>query len=151
MHRLAAIALIALVPVAACHRGARPTPTPTVQFITSEGPSTRPFSPAVRVGNMLYLSGQIGTDKSGGLVAGGIETETRQTMDNIRDLLQRSGSSLDRVVKCTVMLADIREWDRMNVIYGAYFPRNKPARSALGVNGLALGARVEIECWATVG
>jgi reactive intermediate/imine deaminase len=100
-----------------------------------------------------YLSGQIGTPDatSGTLVPGGIEAETRQTLENIKDVLQRTGSSMDRVVKCTVMMADMREWDRMNVVYATYFPKNKPARSALGANGLALGARVEIECWATVG
>jgi len=102
---------------------------------------------------MLYLSGQIGVPDatSGAVVTGGIEAETRQTLENIKDVLQRTGSSMDRVVKCTVMLADLREWDRMNVVYASYFTKNKPARSALGASGLALGARVEIECWATVG
>jgi 2-iminobutanoate/2-iminopropanoate deaminase len=125
----------------------------TVIYHTPFGAPTRPFSPAVQVGNVIFLSGQIGTDASasGGVVPGGIEAETRQTLENIKDVLQRSGSSMDRVVKCTVMMADMREWDRMNVVYATYFPKNKPARSALGANGLALGARVEIECWATVG
>jgi reactive intermediate/imine deaminase len=126
---------------------------PTVEYLTPYGPPTRPFSPAVRVGNMLYLSGQIGTDPSaaGRVVPGGIQAETRQTLENIKDVLVRSGSSMDRVVKCTVMMADMAEWDAMNVVYTTYFPRNKPARSAFGASGLALGARVEIECWATVG
>lgn len=128
---------------------------PNVEFLTPYGPTTRPFSPAVRVGNMLYLSGQIGVPSASAganaVVPGGIEAETKQTMENIKDVLQRSGSSMDRVVKCTVMMADMREWDRMNVVYATYFPVNKPARSALGANGLALGARVEIECLATVG
>ena len=125
---------------------------PTVQYLTPYGAPTRPFSPAVRVGNMLYLSGQIGVANAtaSAVVTGGIEAETRQTMENIKDVLQRTGSSMDQVVKCTVMLADMREWDRMNVVYASYFPKNKPARSALGANGLALGARVEIECWAAV-
>jgi len=102
---------------------------------------------------MLYLSGQIGTAgaTATAVVPGGIDAETKQTMENIKDVLERTGSSMDRVVKCTVMLADMREWDRMNVVYASYFPKNKPARSAIGANGLALGARVEIECWATVG
>jgi 2-iminobutanoate/2-iminopropanoate deaminase len=141
--------------LAACGGRNRPetAPAASAQFLTPYGPPTRPFSPAVRVGNMLYLSGQIGTPDatSGTLVPGGIEAETRQTLENIKDVLQRTGSSMDRVVKCTVMMADMREWDRMNVVYATYFPKNKPARSALGANGLALGARVEIECWATVG
>lgn len=124
-----------------------------VEFLTPYGPPTRPFSPAVRVGNLLFLSGQIGTsaDAAGGLVAGGIEAETRQTMENIKDVLARVGSSMDRVVKCTVMMADMAEWNRMNAIYAPYFPNHKPARSAFGTSGLALGARVEIECIAVIG
>ncbi len=107
-----------------------------------------PFSPVVRVGDMLYLSGQIGTDSAGRLVPGGIQAETRQTLNNIRDIVTRSGSSMDRVVKCTVMMADMKEWPAMNEIYATYFPTHKPARSAFGATGLALNARTEIECWA---
>jgi len=112
-----------------------------------------PFSPAVRVGHMLYLSGQIGTKPgdASGVVPGGIEAETRQALDNIKDVLDRSGSSMDRIVKCTVMMADMKEWPQMNGVYATYFPEHKPARSAFGATALALGARVEIECWATVG
>jgi reactive intermediate/imine deaminase len=149
------IACVALVVVAACGGRSRPETAakPDVQYLTPYGPPTRPFSPAVRVGNMIYLSGQIGTPNptANAVVPGGIEAETRQTLENIKDVLVKVGSSMDRVVKCTAMLADMREWDRMNVIYASYFPTNKPARSALGANGLALGARVEIECWATAG
>ncbi len=130
---------------------ARPAAPPTPEFLTPYGPPQYPFSPAVRVGDMLYLSGQIGTDSTNRLVPGGIEAETRQTLNNIRDVLTRVGSSMDRVVKCTVMMADMAEWPAMNAIYTTYFPRNKPARSALGANGLALGARVEIECLAVAG
>lgn len=123
-----------------------------ITWVTPYGKPTRPFSPAVRVGNMLYLAGQVGTsaDAKGGLVSGGVQAETRQTMMNIKDVLEKAGSSLDRVVKCTVFMADMREWDAMNEVYATFFPRNKPARSALGANGLALGARVEIECFAVV-
>ena len=131
--------------------GARDAATPTPEFLTPYGTPQYPFSPAVRVGDMLYLSGQIGTDASNRLVPGGIEAETRQTLNNIRDVLERVGSSMDRVVKCTVMMADMAEWPAMNAIYATYFPRDKPARSALGANGLALGARVEIECIAVAG
>lgn len=109
-----------------------------------------PFSEAVRVGSMLYLSGAIGIDASGTLVPGGIEAETRQAMLNIRSVLERHGSSMDRVVKCTVMLADMGEWAAMNPVYVEFFPRNLPARSAFGASGLALGSRVEIECIASV-
>jgi 2-iminobutanoate/2-iminopropanoate deaminase len=153
--RVRSFSLLILGASIACGGRVRPEPaaSSSAEFLTPYGPPTRPFSPAVRVGNMLYLSGQIGTSdaSSGTLVAGGIEAETRQTLENIKDVLQRTGSSMDRVVKCTVMMADMREWDRMNVVYATYFPKNKPARSALGASGLALGARVEIECWATVG
>ena len=124
----------------------------TAQYLTPYGPPTRPFSPAVRVGDLIFLSGQIGTaaTANGGLIAGGIEAETRQTLDNIKQVLTDIGSSMDKVVKCTVMMADMKEWDRMNVIYRTYFtPGRLPARSALGANGLALGARVEIECIAS--
>jgi reactive intermediate/imine deaminase len=119
-----------------------------VTWITPYGRPTRPFSPAVKVGNLLFLAGQIGTaaNAQGGVVPGGIKPETRQTMLNIKEVLEKSGSSLDRVVKCTVFMADMREWDQMNEVYATFFPNNKPARSALGANGLALSARVEIEC-----
>lgn len=129
---------------------AKSTP-PVVQYLTSDRPRPVPFSDAVRVNHMLYLSGQLGTDGSFGLVSGGIKAETKQTMENIRRVLERNGSSLDQVVKCTVMLADMSEWGAMNEVYVTYFAKDRlPARSALGVNGLALGARVEIECWATL-
>ena len=109
-----------------------------------------PFSDAVRVGNILYLSGQIGTAPGVGLVEGGIQEETRQTMENIKRTVEKYGSSMDEVVKCTVMLADIGEWAAMNEVYVTFFPGHKPARSAFGASGLALNARTEIECLATV-
>lgn len=124
---------------------------PEIEFLTPYGKPTNPFSPAVRVGSMLYLAGQIGTDSTGALVAGGIEAETRQTLTNIADVLQKTGSSMDRVVKCTAFLADMAEWPAMNTVYATFFPVNKPARSAFGATALALGARVEIECIAVVG
>ena len=124
---------------------------PAPEFLTPYGRPQYPFSPAVRVGNMLYLSGQIGTDSTGRLVPGGLEAEARQTMENIKDVLARVGSSMDRVVKCTAMMADMAEWPAMNAIYATYFPRNYPARSAFGATALALGARVEVECVAVVG
>lgn len=109
-----------------------------------------PFSEAVRVGSMLYLSGALGIGGAGTLVPGGIEAETRQALANIRAVLERHGSSMDRVIKCTVMLADMAEWAAMNRVYVESFPTNLPARSAFGTSGLALGGRVEIECIATV-
>ena len=110
-----------------------------------------PFSSAVRVDDMLYLSGAIGVIPGTlELAAGGIQGETRQTMENIRQTLETFGSSLDKVVKCTVFLADMAEWGAMNEVYRTYF-ENPPARSALGASGLALDARVEIECIAVTG
>ncbi|MBA3317573.1 MAG: RidA family protein [Gemmatimonadales bacterium] len=119
-------------------------------YVPVAGNMRLPFSAAVRIDGMLYLSGQIGADSTGKLVPGGIAAETRQTMDNIRAVVQRNGSSMDRVVRCLVMLADMSEWGAMNQVYVTYFPHHLPARSAMGASGLALGARVEIECLAAL-
>jgi reactive intermediate/imine deaminase len=110
-----------------------------------------PFSEAVRVGNTLYLSGQLGNlPGTMNLVSGGIVPETKQTLENIKATLEGHGSGLDKVVKCTVFMADIDELPKMNEVYRTYFTRNPPARSAVAGSGLALGARVEIECIAVV-
>ena len=111
---------------------------------------TSPFSGVVRVGNLLFVSGQIGTDSTGGLAKGGIGPETTAAMKHISRLLTQAGSSLDRVAKCTVMIADMSQWAAMNEAYNAFFPKMKPARSSFGANGLAVGAHVEIECIATI-
>lgn len=130
--------------------------TPEVAFLTTPESEALgfPFSEAVRVGHMLYLSGQVGEVQTAPgvatLVEGGVQAETRQTMENIKAVLERYGSSMDQVVKCLVMIDDISQWSAMNEVYETYFPEHKPARSALGADGLALGASVEIECWATV-
>jgi reactive intermediate/imine deaminase len=128
-------------------------PAADVEYLTPFGAPTRPFSPAVRVGDVIYLSGQIGTDaaaNANAVVPGGIEAETRQTLNNIKRTVEAVGSGMDKVVKCTVMMADMAEWDRMNVVYREFFtPGKLPARSAFGASGLALNARVEIECIAT--
>lgn len=118
----------------------------SIEYSSAASSSNRPFSDYVRVGNVLYLSGKLGTDSSGKL-AGGIAAETKQTLENIRSVLEKNGSSLDRVVKCTVMLADMKEWAEMNSVYTTFFKKDRmPARSAFGTTGLALNARVEIEC-----
>lgn len=119
-------------------------------------PETRaadlPFSDAVRVGDLLFLSGQLGVRPGERqLVAGGIEAETAQCLENIRGILERNGSGLDRVVKCTAFLADMSEWPRMNAIYRSYFPNALPARSAFAASGLAYQARIELECIAAAG
>ena len=149
-----------LVPVLVCVAGLASAWFPTsicaqvdVEYIQSETNRALglPFSEAVRVGNMLYLSGQVGTPPGEmEVVSGGIQAETRQVMENIKGFLEAHGSSMDRVVKCLVMMADIAEWPAMNEVYVTYFTDHFPARSAFAGTGLALGARVGIECWATV-
>jgi 2-iminobutanoate/2-iminopropanoate deaminase len=122
-----------------------------IEFLNSGKvvPATLPFSEAVRVGDVLYLSGQIGlVPGTMKLVEGGIQAQARQTMDNIKTSLEAHGYALRDLVKCTVMLADISEWGAFNEVYKTFFAGRFPARSALGANGLALGARVEIECMA---
>ena len=109
--------------------------------------ATLPFSEAVRVGDMLYLSGQIGiAPGTMKVVDGGIKEETRQAMQNIQNSLAAHGYGLDDLVKCSAMLADMSEWPAFNDVYKTFFKVHYPARSAFGANGLALGARVEIEC-----
>jgi len=124
---------------------------PAIEFLNSGKvtPTTLPFSEAVRVGNTLFLSGQIGVRPGREeLVPGGIEAEARQTLENIRTTLETHGYTLRDVVKCTVMLADIAEWAAFNDVYRTFFSPPYPARSAFGATGLALGARVEVECLA---
>jgi reactive intermediate/imine deaminase len=121
------------------------------QYFTDERSRPLPFSDAVRVGDLLFLSGQLGVDDRMQLVPGGVQAETRQIMERIRALLLRHGSSMSQVVKCTCMLADMSEWPAMNEVYESYFPAGRlPARSAFGASRLALGARVEIECIAAL-
>lgn len=131
--------LVLAVSATACAQG------PVVEFRPGTG-NVGPFSEAVRVDGLLFLAGMIGTDSTGTLVRGGIGPETRQTLENIKGALARNGVAMDRVVKCTVFLADIAEWPAMNEVYRTYFPQSKPARSALGGASLVRNARVEIEC-----
>jgi len=110
-----------------------------------------PFSEAVRAGGLLFLAGQIGNvPGESGLIAGGITAESRQAMRNVQQVLERYGSALRDVIKCTVFLADMSEWSQFNSVYREFFQAPYPARSAVGVNGLAFNARVEIECIAYV-
>ena len=114
-------------------------------------PAQVPFPEGTRVGNMLYLSGQLGNVPGKlELVPGGIAAEAQQTLANIRSILQAQGLDLQHLVRCTVMLADMAEWPAFNAVYREFFGDTPlPARSAFGCNGLALGARVEIECIAS--
>lgn len=126
-----------------------------LKFIRSRGSidAGLPFSDAVRAGDVLYLSGALGNVPGKmELVPGGIEGETRQMFQNIARTLEQNGLSFDDVFKCLVMMADMSEWRAFNGVYLEYFkPDRLPSRSAFGAAGLALGARVEMECWAWAG
>lgn len=131
---------------------APPAPGPRRQVLAPNPLPMAVFSPAIRAGNLVFLSGQLGL-KPGTreLVPGGIAAETRQTLQGIRTLLGDIGLDMEDVVKCTVFLADINDYPKMNEVYLEFFPRDPPARSALAASGLALGALVEIECIAAAG
>ncbi|WP_086476093.1 RidA family protein [Arenibacter amylolyticus] len=104
-----------------------------------------PFSDAVQVGNLFFLSGQIGIDnRTRTVVSGGIETETEKTIHNIQEVLQQHGMDLSDVVKCTVILHDMANFSTFNQVYARYFPQ-KPARTTFAASGLAMDAKVEIE------
>ena len=122
---------------------------PSAEYLNSGEvfPAGIPLSEAVRVGDTLYLSGQVGiVPGTMNLAPGGLEGETRQTMENIKTTLEAHGYSMDDVVKCLVMLADVSQWATFNEIYKTWFDEPYPARSAFGANGLAIGAQVEVEC-----
>lgn len=146
------LALLVLL-AAACHGGRAAPAAPAPTFLSSpEGRALGlPFSEAVRAGGFLFVSGQVG-NRPGTmqLVPGGLPAEAAQALDNIAAVLARHGASLADVVKCTVFLADIREWPAFNEVYRTRFRAPYPARSALAASGLALDARVEVECiaWA---
>jgi reactive intermediate/imine deaminase len=152
MNRIAMTLLLGLI--AGCQPADKGPASADVEYLQLpiyEGQNL-PFSAAVRVDNMLYLSGVIGTDPNATGLApmpGGVTAETQRAMEIIRDELEVFGSSMDRVVKCTIFLADMDEWAAMNEVYVTFFD-TPPARSALGANGLAIGASVEIECIAVV-
>ena len=159
--RLVALAsLVALAPTACTleeRTDRQPVPvsqSPRRQVITPEGVARLPvFSHAIRSGNLIFLSGQLGALPGVDppqLVEGGIEAETRQTFDNIMAVLAAAGATLEDLVKCTVFLADTDDYAAMNAVYIQYFPNDPPARAALAATGLALGALVEIDCIAAV-
>ena len=150
MKRFAAMAFAALTVISSA--GAAPS-RPTIEHFPSASVNGQrlPFSSAVRVGDTLYLSGQIG-DGADGKLPVGFEAQAKQAMENIGSILKRAGIGYDRIFHCTVFLADIRDWPAFNKVYLSYFPDGPlPARSALGVNGLAHGALLEIECQAYAG
>lgn len=144
-HRAQAIAMISaftILSACAAHQGEH------VHYYSNG--TDLPFSEAVQVDDMLYLSGQIGVAPgTTSLVPGGMEAEARQTMDNIGSVLARRNLDFDAVVKCTIMLADMADWPAFNDIYVEYFkPGRLPARSAFASSGLAYGGKLEVECWA---
>lgn len=108
-----------------------------------------PLSPAIRVGNVIFVSGQVPTDDSGKVVPGGIEAETKVVMDRIKSLLEQAGATMDDVVKTTVFLTDINDFRAMNKVYATYFPGTPPARSTFEVK-LAIDAKIEVEAIAIV-
>jgi 2-iminobutanoate/2-iminopropanoate deaminase len=113
--------------------------------------SPAPFSTAVQVGDILFLSGQIGLGPDGKL-PDTFEGQAKQTMENIGGTLKAHGLAWGDVFKCTVFIADMKNWPAFNAVYVPYFPAGKlPARSAVGVSGLALGAQLELECEAYAG
>ena len=115
-------------------------------------PGDLPFPAAVRAGDTIYVSGNIG-NKPGtyDLVPGGIGPQTRQTLENMKGAVELAGSSLDRVLKCTCFIADMADFAAMNEVYAEFFDTHLPARSTVAVKGLAFDALVEIECIALAG
>lgn len=146
-----ATAFVASCLVLVLSLSAQPAKAPVYYPTPSTGDAPLPFSEAVQLGDTLYVSGQIG-NRPGTLTlaTGGIGGEAKQALENMKTVLEKHGSSLDHVVKCTVFLADIKEWPAFNEVYRTYFKKNLPARSALAASGLAIGARVEVECIAFV-
>jgi reactive intermediate/imine deaminase len=121
---------------------AAPTPAPG-----APPRPTAPYEPARRAGSLLFLSGQLGTERG---ATDGVQGETRRAMEKVKKLVEDNGSTMDRVVKCNVFLADIAEWGAMNEVYVTFFPNRRPARTALAAGGIPGNGRVEIECIATV-
>ena len=145
---LSAIAFVALAGTAQ----AAPKPRPNVEHLGRPALNGQalPFSDAVRIGDTLYLSGQLGLVD--GKLPGGIEAQTKGALDNVGAILKRAGLGYGDVFHCTAMLSDMKNWPAMNAVYVTYFPEGKrPARSAFGTNGLALGGLIELECQAYAG
>lgn len=143
MHRTRRLAILGLLILASC---ATPSAAPRFHASPDAALKQLPFSESVEAGGFLFLAGAIGV-KPGTLelVEGGIEAETRATMENLKAALARRGCTLSDVVKATVFLVDMKEWPTFNTVYASYFDGRFPARSALGATALAKGARVEVE------
>ena len=139
MARAAGVAALVLLGACAPHAG------PVVEFHPSPA-AGGPFSPSVRAGDLLFLSGVIGIDAGGKMAPGGVRAEARLALENLKAELARQGLGMDRVVKCTVLMADMSEWAAMNEVYVTYFPGSKPARTAFAVAHLIFDARLELDC-----
>lgn len=129
--------------------GCREDPAPEVAFRSSEVTAglDLPFAEIARHGDLLFLSGMVGVEPGTlELVEGGLESEARRALENIRLMLAEVGATPGDVLRCTVMMDDIGQWTRFNEVYVEFFGEHRPARSAFGADGLALGAAVEIEC-----
>lgn len=129
--------------------GACATAPAAPEVIAPEGSRVAelPFSPAVRAGDFIFLSGAVGNRPgTTALVSSEVGPQTRQTMKNLRTVLRAAGADLDDVVKCTVFLVDMRDYAAMNAVYASFWGGAPPARSTVAGSGLAIGARVEIEC-----
>lgn len=128
-------------------------PTPQKEIVVDDKApkAIGPYSVGVRLGHLVFTAGQLGIERATGeLVPGGIEAEARQALTNLKSVLEASGSSLDLVVKTTVFLRDMNDFAAMNAVYGEFFTRAYPARSAVQVAALPKGGAVEIEAIAVV-
>ena len=144
---VAALPACSVTPSGPTPSAATVVPRPALEFYRTPG-SRAPFSPAVRVGDVVYLSGQIGATAEG-RIPEGIEAQARAAMDNLAAAAKLAGVTMDDVFKCLVMLDDMSQWGAFNRVYVSYFkPERLPARSAFGADGLALGATLEVECMA---
>ncbi|MHB1223473.1 MAG: RidA family protein [Gemmatimonadaceae bacterium] len=151
---LAALALAATMiagPAARPLAAQQPTTeSTTVRAEYNEPSASGTLSRSVKVGQTIYLAGVLGT-RDGALVPGGIVPETKQALTNMKGVLERAGATMDDVVQCTVFVADMKDVPAMNEAYIPFFARHRPARTALAASGLALDARIEIQCVAVAG
>lgn len=147
MPRTPTVALATLLALAACAEADDDGPAKQVIAPAGQVVEGLPFSPAVRTGDLIFLSGSVGnTPGTRELVSPEVGPQTTQALENLRAVLAAANAGLDDVVKCTVFLLDINDYDAMNEAYAAAFGDTPPARSTLAGSGLALGAKVEIEC-----
>jgi reactive intermediate/imine deaminase len=139
------IALVAIAPLSiasAAHASERIAyPSPAVDGL--------PYSGAVRAGDTVYVGGVLGTVKNGGkaeLIPGGVKAETRQAFAHVKTMLEQAGTSMDRTVKCLVLLSNIKDFPGMNEVFREVFPKDPPTRSTIIVPEIPMGAAVEVEC-----